>query len=275
MKLRRFLVIALALVLGAAALLLATCAVKRPSNDRPWTVDQSRLPRAEFNGPLVTVRNVRNFDYHSTDRFTPRWDDRTFDLRQLDSVWFVVEPFGEYEGLAHTFVSFGFGPENYVAISVEIRKEQGESFSPFQGLLNEYEIMYVVGDERDLIDLRANHRKDEVYLYPIATSPERMRQMFVEMLTRANELEREPEFYNTLTNTCTTNIVRHVNEVVPRRIPLRMAVVLPGYSDRLAHELGLIDTELPFAEAQRQFRINDRAARFADDPRFSARIRGR
>jgi len=101
-----------------------------------------------------------------------------------------------------------------------------------------------------------------------------MRAMFQGMVTRANELAKKPEFYNTLTNTCTTNLVRHVNELVPGRIPLHPAVFLPGYSDRFAYKLGLIDTTLPFAEVREHFRINERAEKYADDPEFSHRIRG-
>ncbi|HEX9983139.1 MAG TPA: DUF4105 domain-containing protein [Thermoanaerobaculia bacterium] len=246
----------------------------RPSNDRDWTVDNSRLPHAEFRGPLVTVRNVRNFSYETDSVYTPAWYGKTFDLRRLDSVWFIVEPFSEWDGPAHTFVSFGFGDE-FVAISVEIRKEKAESFSPWRGLARQYELLYVVGDERDLVKLRSNYRKDDVYLYPVRTTPERMRRMFVDMLTRANAVAAKPEFYNTLTNTCTTNIVRHANTVVPERIPWSTAILLPGKSDRFAYDLGLIDTDVPVEALRKRYRINELAERYANDPRFSLRIRGR
>lgn len=262
------------IVAGIAAVRAAMIVAIRPSNTRDWSVDQSRLPVAEFNGDLVTIRNIRNFQYESVDRYTPAYYDKTFDLRRIESAWFVVEPFGK-GGAAHTFVSFGFGGNDFVAVSVEIRKEKGESFDPLKGVLRQYEVMYVVGDERDLIKLRTNYRNDVVYLYPMKTTPERMRAMFTAMLQRANQLREHPEFYNTLTNTCTTNLVRHVNELVPGRVPLHPAVFLPGYSDRLAYKLGLIDTTLPFEEARKHFQINNRAKKYADDPEFSLRIRGR
>ncbi|HUR80543.1 MAG TPA: DUF4105 domain-containing protein, partial [Thermoanaerobaculia bacterium] len=134
--------------------------------------------------------------------------------------------------------------------------------------------MYVIGDERDLVKLRTNYRNDAVHLYRIRTTPERMRRMFLAMVGRANHLHDHPEFYNTLTNTCTTNLVRHVNEITPRRIPLRASVLLPATSDQLAYELGLIDTDVSFAETKRRALINAGARRFADDPEFSRRIRG-
>ena len=266
---RTLIVIALLIVLGIALL-----ALRRPSNDRDWTPDQAVLPFAEIAGPLVTIRNIRNFQYQSTDRYTPAYYDKTFDLRKLDTVWFFVEPFGG-AGAAHTFVSFGFGPRDFLAISIEIRKEKGESFSPLRGLLREYEIMYVIGDERDLVKLRTNYRNDRVYLYPIQTTPERKVAMFTSMLLRANVLREQPEFYNTLTNTCTTNLVEHVNTIVPDRIPFSPSVLLPASSDRLAYDLGLIDSRLTFDETRTAAQINDLARRYAEDPEFSVKIRSR
>jgi hypothetical protein len=249
-------------------------ALIQPSNDRDWTHDQRVMPRASFRGQYVDVTGIRNVEYRSTDDFTVRHYDQTFNLDALDSAWFVVEPFhASVEGPAHTLMSFGFADGKYVAISVEIRKEPGEKFSPLLGLLKRYELMYVIADERDVIKLRSNYRKDDVFLYPARTSAENRRRMFVEMLERANTLAEHPEFYNTLTNTCTTNIVRHVNTISEGRVPWSYKVLLPAYSDELAYDLGLIDTTLPLDEARRRFRINDRAARY-DDPEFSRRIRG-
>jgi hypothetical protein len=245
----------------------------RPSNDREWTPDQERLAWAEIEGRRVRVHNVRHARYRSADDYDVAWEDRSYDLDRLRSAWFVVEPFGDRKGPAHTLMSFGFEGDDYLAISVEIRKEKGEEFSPWKGLARQYELMYVIGDERDLIQLRTNHRRDQVFLYPVRASRERIEQMFVGMLRRANHLKVKPEFYNTLTSTCTTNIVSHVNELVPGRIPFSFKVLLPGYSDELAYEIGLIDTELPFPEAQRHFRIDDDALGLAGRQDFSQRLR--
>ncbi|HYH10673.1 MAG TPA: DUF4105 domain-containing protein [Thermoanaerobaculia bacterium] len=260
-------------VAAVAAVFGLLVVLRRPSNDRKWAPDQERLAHADIREPLVTIHDIRNFTYRSTTDYTPGYYDKTFDLRKLDSLWFVVEPFGR-GGAAHTFVSFGFGDQDFVGISIEIRKEVGESFSVIGGMLRNYEVMYVVGDERDLIGLRANHRRDEVYLYRIRATPEAMRAMFLAMLQRANALREKPEFYNTLTNTCTTNLYDHVNEIVPGRIPFHTAVLLPAGADRFAHDLGLLDTNVPFAETKRAARINDLAARWDGDAAFSRRIRG-
>ncbi len=261
------------LVLTAGALAFAVFG-PQPSNDRDWTPDQARLPWAEISGRRVDVHNVRFARYRSAADYDVFWEDRSYDLDRLESAWFLVEPFErDWQGPAHTLLSFGFAGNNYLAVSAEIRKEKGESFSPWKGLLRQFEVMYVIGDERDLIQLRTNHRRDPVYLYPVRAPRERIEQMLVGMLRRANRLRDEPEHYNTLTNTCTTNIVRHVNELVPGRVPWSYKVLLPGYSDELAYELGLIDTDLPFPEAKRRFRIDDEALRAAGREDFSQRIR--
>ncbi|HKI00783.1 MAG TPA: DUF4105 domain-containing protein [Thermoanaerobaculia bacterium] len=264
----------LAALLLTAGVLAFSIFGPRPSNDRDWTPDQARLPWAEFSGRRVDVHDVRYARYRSAADFDVAWEDRSYDLDRLRSAWFVVEPFErDWDGPAHTLMSFGFEGDDYLSISAEIRKEKGEEFSPWKGLVRQYEIMYVVGDERDLIQLRTNHRRDPVYLYPVRAPRERIEQMFVSMLRRANRLREEPEHYNSLTNTCTTSIVRHVNELVPGRVPWSYKVLLPGYSDELAYELGLIDTDLPFPAAKSRFRIDDDALRAAGREDFSRRIR--
>jgi hypothetical protein len=262
--------------LGAVLLLLygGLLAFVRPSNDRNWSPDQVRLATATFAGDTVLVRNVRNAFYRATHDYDVRWEDRTYDLTKLESVWFMVEPFSDVRGPAHTLLSFGFSDGEYVGISVELRKEKGEEFSPVKGLFRQYELTYVVGDERDLLGLRANHRRDSVYLYPVNTTPERMRALFVSMLTRANALAEQPEFYNTLWSTCTTNIVRHIHEIAPRRVPWSYKVLLPAFADELAYDIGLLATDLPRDEFRAAHLINDAAARYADTPEFSAGVRG-
>lgn len=244
---------------------------ERPAITRDWSPDQSTVPRAIFSGDTAVVDNVRNFSYASESDYRMHYEKRSYDLRKLDSVWYVVERFGDTPGIAHTFLSFGFGGE-YVAISVEIRKERGETYSPLKGLLRQYELMYVVGDERDIIGLRTNYRRDPVYLYPVSTTPDRMRRVFVEMLERANKLADDPEFYNSLTNNCTSNIVRHVN-TISQRIPFSYKVILPAYSDELAYELGLIPTDEPFEAVQAAHRIDGIAQRIGIGPDFSKVIR--
>lgn len=268
------------LTIPALALLLLAGAAqfRRPSLHRNWTPDNARMPEAAFVDSTVHVKNVRNFTWHSLTGFDERWETRSYDLRQLTTVWFIVEPFSDYRGPAHTFVSFGFhrpdGATDYVAVSVELRKEVGESYSPVRGMFREYELTYVVGDERDLVRLRSNVRRDSVYLYQVQATPEQGRQLFRDMLERANALRERPEFYHTLFSSCTTNIVDHVNALAPNKVPaFSHKVLLPAFADELAYELGLLDTTQPFAALKEAARINARALAADSAADFSRRIR--
>lgn len=249
-------------------------AVRHPSNDREWNDDQKILSYADIKGRSITIHNIRNFTYRSNSDYTPAYYDKNFDLDKFKKVWYIVEPFEGIPGSAHTFLSFEFEDNQFVSISVEIRKEKGETYNPIKGLFDKYELMYVIADERDVVKLRTNYRDDQVFVYPVKTTKEKGQALFLDMLTRANKLKESPEFYNTIVNTCTTNIVKHVNTVTPKRVPLfNLRVLLPENSDKLAYELGLLDTDLSFEQAREYYFINDRALKYADDPNFSVRIR--
>jgi hypothetical protein len=259
---------------GAGAIVAAALATMEPRADRDWVPLQSVLPAARFDGHLVHVAGVRNFRFTDATHFTPAYDARTYDLDRLTHAWFVLTPFYDtWRGPAHSFVTFGFSDSQYVSISVEARRERGEEYGPLAGLFNRYELMYVIGDERDVIGQRAIFNEYPVYLYPIRAPRERIRAVFVEMVERANALREHPEFYNTLTNNCTSNVIAHVNHVVPHRVPGGPKTMLPGYTDEVALRLGLIDSDLDLAHARERFRVNERARAAREAPDFSRRIR--
>ena len=270
---RRWILITLVLLLFCA------WGLKRPAGDRNWAEDQAILPWAEIDGNLVRLHNIRNFIYRSLHNSTPGYYDKTFDLGQISSVGYVVEHFSDWKGAAHTLLTFEFetedapGEHDYLAVSVEIRKEKGETFSALEGLLRNYELMYVIADENDVIKLRTNYRKNPVYLFPVNATREQAKALFLDMIRRANKLRRRPEFYNTITNTCTTNIVLHVNRMSPEHIPFNFRVLLPGYSGRLAYELGLLDKSLPFKQLKERSLITGHAQKYNDGDDFSQTIR--
>ena len=261
-------------VMLVAAIAAIGLAAKQPRADRKWVPQQAVMAHADVRGDSVHLHRIRNFSYTAEEQFTPAYDDRRYDLGKLESVWFIVTPFSKHwRGPAHTFVSFGFADSQYVAISVEARREPGETYGPITGLFKQFEMIYVIGDERDLIGSRAVYGGYDVYVYPIRATRERIRTLFIEMLARANTLATKPEFYNTLTNNCTTNVVDHVNHVVPRAVPHGIKTILPGYADEVAYSLGLIDNTISLDEARRRFRVNEQARRFVTAPDFSQRIR--
>ncbi len=252
---------------------MALVALVRPSNDRDWSPDQALLAQAEFDGDAVLVRNLRQARYRSASDYDLHWQDRRYDLSQLQSLWFVVVPFSDWHGPAHTFLSFGFADDDYLAISVEVRKERDESFSPLKGLLRQFELAYVVSDERDLIGLRAKHRGDDVYLYPIRSTAAGRRALLESMLQRANALAASPEFYNTLSNNCTSNIIDHIQTLLPTRIWPSYKTLLPAHTDLLAYDLGLIDTTIPRDQIRAAHLIKEQAIMHAEREDFSIGIR--
>ena len=247
----------------------------QPVNERDWSPDQAVLTYAETEGSLVHIKNIRRFSYRSEFEYDVSYVDKTIDVNAIKSVHFLVVPFVECQLGAHSFVSFGFEDDVYISVSIEIRKKKGESFSILKGLFRQYEIMYIFGDELDLIKLRTHFRKDKVHLYPIKTPVEKIRAMFLAMIERTNQLKEKPEFYNTLTNNCTTNLITHVNDIAPRHIPLSPKNLVPGYADEIAYDLEMIDTELPWDKVRDYYNISERALKYDGKGSFSSWIRQR
>ncbi|MDZ4849628.1 MAG: DUF4105 domain-containing protein [Pirellulaceae bacterium] len=247
----------------------------QPSLHRLWRPELAVLPEADFDGNRVTIQNVRNCRYRTEEDYDVRHYNLEFDLNDVQSVDFVIVPFTNTPLLAHTMFSFGLRNGRHFLISVEARLEQGEAYSVTGGSDNEYELMYLIGDEHDLILLRTEIRQVDVYLYPGRATPDQVQNLLVDMLARVNKLAREPEFYDTFTNNCTNNLVKHINKLRPGAIPNDLRVLLPGHSDSLAYELGLLDIEGTFEVAKLTSRVNTAAQLYKNDPDFSAKIRRR
>jgi Domain of unknown function (DUF4105) len=245
----------------------------KPSNERDWQPEVARLAYATIDGDLVTVHNIRNFDYRTETDFTPAYYDRTYDLKKLDS-GDLIAVYWMGPAIAHLFLSFGFG-NNHLAISIEARKEKGEGYSSAKGFFRQYELYYVVADERDVVRLRTNYRKDppeDVYVYPLRAPRENMRRVFLEYIRKLNGLRDHPEFYNTLTTNCTTAILMNTR-VNPESLPLSWKVIVSGYAPAYIYESGRMDRSLPFEELQRRSRVNAAGQAADQAPDFSRRIR--
>lgn len=263
----------LACFLVAFAIIAVLWTRIQPSNRRDWQQDVAVLPWATIQGPLVTLHNIRNFTYRTEIDCTPRYYDKTFDTAKLSSVD-LIAVYWMGDAIAHIMLSFGFGGSDYVTFSIETRKEKNEAYSSIKGFFKQYELIYVVGDERDLIRVRTDYRnpQEDVYLYRLSIAPEGARQLFLEYVKKINQLRREPEFYNTLTTNCTTDVVGLVR-ALGGAVRYNWKVLLSGYAPEYAYELGRIDTRLPFPELRRQSFINRRAHEVGDDPAFSEKIR--
>ena len=257
------------------ALLVAWWLRMPPSNNRDWQPDLATLAWAEIVGDKVTIHNIRNCDYRTETDFTCHYYDKTFDLSKLKGVDFYLVYWGS-PSIAHTMMSFDFEGQGNVCFSIETRKEKGEDYSTIKGFFRQYELMYVVADERDLVRLRTNYREkgkgEDVYLYRVNAPPETARKVFLSYLKEVNRLKERPEWYNALTENCTTSIRQHTAPYNPKaRLDWRL--IVNGYIDEMLYERGTIDTNLPFAELKKQSYINPRAQAADKDPAFSQVIR--
>jgi hypothetical protein len=242
-----------------------------PSNSRDWTPDVARTARATFDGSHVTIQNVRNFNYRSENDYDQRWETRTYDLDRIQGLDLFISFWGPTE-IAHTIVSWDFDDGQHLAISIETRKEKGESYSALRGFFRQYELYYVVADERDLVGLRTNYRGEQVYLYRLRVPPAQARALLVDYLDEVNSLADHPEWYNALTQNCTTTIRGHTQHIgAAGSLDWRMLV--NGHLDELLYERGQIDTSLPFAEIKVRSNITDKAKAADDSPDFSTKIR--
>ena len=245
-----------------------------PSNERQWQTDVAKLSYATFDGDIVTVHDIRNVDYRSEFDFMPAYYTKTYDINKLDGVdLFAVYWMGP--AIAHTIISFNFGDKDYLAVSIEARKELNEGYSTIKGFFRQYELMYIVADERDVIRLRTNYRKDpqeDVYLYRLKAPQENARRLFLEYLGKINELHEKPAFYNTLLDNCTTAIWFNTR-VNPKHLPFSWKILLSGYLPEYLYESKALATRIPFDELQRQAHINPVAQAADQSPDFSQRIR--
>ena len=253
------------------AIVLAWWFTLQPSNDRDWQPDVAILPYADINGNEVTIHNIRNCDYRTETDFDVQHYDRTFDLDQLRTLDLYLVTWGSPH-IAHTMVSFGFTNGDHVCCSIETRKEKGEDYSAVKGLFRRFELTYVIADERDLVRLRTNYRAgEEVCLYRLQATPEEARKAFLDYMRRINELHEHAEWYNAITENCTTAI--RTQRDVADRAPWDWRILLNGHLDELLYEHGMIATNLPFAELKKLSNINARARAADKAADFSQQIR--
>lgn len=246
----------------------------QPSNDRQWQADLAKLPYATVAGDLVTIHNIRNMDYRSEFDFTPAYYDKTFDVNKLQGLdLFSVYWMGD--AIAHAIISFNFGENNYLAVSIEARKELGEGYSTIKGFFRQYELTYIVADERDVIRLRTNYRKDpieNVYLFPLRPPEGNIRHLFLEYIKQINKLHEKPAFYNTLLDNCSTTIWFN-SRVNAKHLPFSWKILLSGYAPEYIYQVGGMDNHVPFEVLREQAHINEVAKKLDKSPDFSQGIR--
>nr|WP_255592646.1 DUF4105 domain-containing protein [Bordetella sp. BOR01] len=260
-----------ALFLAPAALLAAWWLTMHPAQDRAWEPSVARLAQGQVDGDAVTVENVRNFQWRGAQDYDVRWETRHYNLSAIRSVDMALS-YWSHTAIAHTLVSFGFADGDHLVFSVEIRRKQNDRFSEIGGFFRQYELSIVAADERDILQVRTNVRHEDGYLYRVQMAPGDMRALFVEYLSQANQLAKQPRFYNTLTANCTTLVYRMVNRIVTG-LPLDYRLLASGYLPEYLYELGAFRGAGSLQEYRQRGRYTDRARDEASGMAFSQRIR--
>lgn len=266
---------AMACIAGFVVILICWLSLK-PSNNRPWQADDSQTPWAEIDGDKVTIHNFRNCNYRTELDYTCEWLTKTVYLSQLRGVDLFVTYWGS-PWIAHPIVSFQFGDNDHVAASIETRDQIGQGYSAVRGFFRQYALLYVLADERDLVRLRTNYRKDEeVYLFRTTAGPAWSRLLFQQYLNRANDLREHPHWYNAATDNCTTNI--YTQMAATGELPAGSSlhdwwILLNGRAAEFLYRHGNFVGDMPFPELMERAHINPVAHTVNDSPDFSRIIR--
>lgn len=245
----------------------------RPSNDRVWTPDVAQAPWGDIHGDQIVVHNVRNFAYRTDEDFDVKYEDRTVRLSELSEVDIIVT-YWAGKAIAHIMVSFGFSDGTYLAVSIETRKEVGESYSAVNGFFRNYELAYVVSDERDVIALRTKYRQpnEQVYVLRTQIALENGRKLFLDYVSSMNKLREHPQFYNTLTTNCTTQVLRHV-WAFGSDARYNWQILLSGYVPEYLYANDTLMPGLSLEEIMSGSLVNVTANAIPLDESFSTRIR--
>jgi len=255
----------------AYGLLLVWWRSLRPSNHRDWTGDVAQTVGGKIDGNVVTLDKVRDFLWRSNDDYTPRWITQSYDLARLRSLDMIVSSWA-LPSIAHMLISFGFGENEYVVFSVEIRRQKDQVFSEIGGFFKEFELVVIAAQERDIVRLRTNVRREETYLFRMSFEPAVMRALFLAYVAEANALVREPRFYHTITRNCTTVLYRMLKRIV-RRLPFSYRVLLSGYMPEYFYGIGYLDQRHPLEELRAFGYVSERGRIADQSPTYSADIR--
>lgn len=233
------------------------------------------MPLAVFDGDEVNIHNVRNFRHIDADTMQAAYYDLPLDVTEITTVDLFTSLFqGDRSPVAHLMLSFGTRDrEQFVVLSIEARRQVGQEFNFITATTGQLELIYVLADERDIIDQRAVAREEKLLRFPIQLPPQEVQALFVALLRDANEVRRKPQIYNLFDNNCTTNLVKHAGPRLVGAIDRAALVAFPAFADVTLRRVGLIDDSLTVAEQRAQAEINTLALRYRDTPNYSRHIR--
>lgn len=231
---------------------------QKPSLDKNWQEDSKILPNITISedNQFVTIKNLRDWRYAPNEVISKDYYEETFDLNKLEKTYLLFNPFGQWDGIGHSFFVFEFEDDKEVSISIEARREEGEPYKVELGLLNKYELWYAIGSSADFLTRRAIYHDEDLYMYPLLISDSSSKALFLDMVKVAKDLENRPRFYNTLTSNCTNLLAQSANRVKKGSVPWHYSRILTGFADNHMYKLGYISNEKTFKETYKEARID-------------------
>lgn len=247
--------------------------VLKPSNDRNWEVGFDKLTQVNISGSIVDFKNIRNYKYSQNGIESFDHIDRQVDASKITRVWFVVEPFGSLKAIAHTYLVFDFEEGDPIILSVEARREKGETYDAFTGMFNQYELIYLWSTESDQTIRRVILENNKLYMYPLNISQDKAQTFFLDLAKRTHELESTPRFYNTLFANCTNELFKTAKGSFNGIFPVHISYFMPGYSHYMLYNNELIPNDKPVDEIQQQYFISDNVKEVYNQEDFSKALR--
>ena len=248
-------------------------APRKPTNEGDWVSDNAKVSSITIEDRVIKIKNVRDFTWRTSKDHDVKWNEETYKLDDLIGLYYIVEHIHKFKALAHTMLTFEFKNNRFLTCSFEVRRKKGQRFHPWTGLWRSFTLIQIWATERDLLWLRTNLRKNETYLFPCATLPEKREAMLLQLCDRTNQLSEKPEFYHTLAKSCSTSLIREANIVTPGKIPFSLGEIMPGYSIKPAIKFGIIQDLGGVKNTKKVSRVDEIASKITSQEGYSIAIR--
>ncbi|WP_264210157.1 Lnb N-terminal periplasmic domain-containing protein [Leisingera thetidis] len=242
-----------------------------PPAERNWSPDVARQVTGQVEDGVLTLTDVRNFDWQTPEEYSENWEVRSYHLATLETVDLFMSYWAGPQ-MAHMIVSFGFENGERIAWSAEVRRRLGGGFSPVADLFKSNTLVLIAADERDLVGTRTNARGEDVQLFRIGVSQDTAKALLMKYVDSANSLAAQPQWYNSLTTNCTT-VVMALIRTIADDVPLDWRVLANGYLPDYAWEQGVLDQSRSVEELRALGSITPIAQAHGITPDFSSVIR--
>ncbi|MGA9252871.1 MAG: DUF4105 domain-containing protein [Roseobacter sp.] len=242
-----------------------------PPKDGNWSPSVARQVKGEIEGDILTLTDVRAFEWRDKTDFTEKWKTEAYDLSKLQTVDIFLSYWGDPD-IAHFILSFGFSDGDYLAWSVEVRREIGGGFSPVADLFKANSLVILATEEEDVIGVRSNVRGEDVHIFRVRVTPQMARNLLEEYVREANALAETPRWYNSFSTNCTTVIYKMLS-LAGEGIPFDWRIIVNGYLPEMMYDRGTVNTSVSISDLRELGRIAPRALAVGLGPEFSNAIR--